>query len=321
LTRNPLCRLLVFAVFAVLAALLAPAAPAQIKDRRPHVVFVTGDEEYRSEESMPLIARLLEKHHGFRCTVLYAVGPDGTINPQHLTSIPGLEALKEADLMVMYTRYRALPDEQLKHILDYIDSGRPMVGFRTTTHAFRYPAKSPNAKWNDEFGRKVFGQQWITHHGHHGHMHLTEVTPAAGKEGHPILRGVKPFKCYSWLYHVHGGKQKIDGAFEPLAAGKSLKSSHASKQDLYPLTQPVAWTRSYTGPSGKKARVFFTTLGHPHDFESESMRKLVINGIYWALGMEDRIPREGANVELLGPFNLTNAGVGAHKKGVRPSEE
>ena len=102
-----------------------------------HVVLVSGDEEYRSEEALPQLAKILSKHHGFKCTVLFAIDPkDGTINPDRRDNIPGLEALGKADLMVIFTRFRDLPDAQMKHIADYVESGRPVVGLRTATHAF-----------------------------------------------------------------------------------------------------------------------------------------------------------------------------------------
>src|SRR5262245_14822549 len=268
---------------------------------------------------MPLLGRMLEKNHGFRCTVLYARDPDGTVNPDNVKNIPGLEALKNADLMVVYLRFRQLPDDQLQHILDYANSGRPMMGFRTATHSFQY-REGPNRKWNDDFGRLIFGQRWITHHGHHGDQYLTEVQPVEGKEDHPILHGVKPFKCYSWLYHVHGGKDQLHGDYIPLLNGTSLVSSHQKETDRFPLTQPVAWTKTFTGTSGKAARVFFTTLGHPYDFKSDSMRRLCINAVYWSLGLERKLPPEGANADPVGESNLSNAGVGRYIKGVKPPQ-
>src|SRR5207253_1167366 len=94
-----------------------------------HVVLVSGDEEYRSEEALPQLAKILARHHGFKCTVLFAIDPkDGTINPNQSSNIPGLEALKPADLLVIFTRFRDLPDEQMKHIVDYVESGRPIIG-------------------------------------------------------------------------------------------------------------------------------------------------------------------------------------------------
>ncbi|MHC4265995.1 MAG: hypothetical protein ACYSUK_08690, partial [Planctomycetota bacterium] len=97
-----------------------------------HIVFVTGDEEYRSEEAMPQMAKILAKHHGFKCTVLFAIDKEtGEINPDVLDNIPGLEALEKADLMILFTRMRELPDEQMKYIIDYTNSGKPIIGIRT----------------------------------------------------------------------------------------------------------------------------------------------------------------------------------------------
>src|SRR5579872_4991718 len=76
-----------------------------------HIVLISGDEEYRSEEGLPQLGKILAKRHGFKCTVLFAIGKDGTINP-NVSNIPGLEALKNADLMVIFTRFRDLPDAQ-----------------------------------------------------------------------------------------------------------------------------------------------------------------------------------------------------------------
>lgn len=301
-----------------LVLLIPTAAQAQ------HVVFVTGDEEYRSEESMPMLARILERDHGLRTTVLFAVDPDGFVDPTVADHIPGLAALESADLMVMFTRFRALPDSQLSYIFEYAESGRPMVGFRTSTHAFRYPDGSPRAaRMNDEWPREVFGQRWIVHHGHFddGQAHLTSVRPLSWRTAHPILRGVQPFEAYSWLYHVDGGGDELAGDSRPLLIGEARRSSHAEQGALerYPLTNPVAWTRSYTGEPGRAARVFFTTLGHPYDFHEPSMRRLAINGILWALGMEDRIPADGAAVEPAAPYEPNNSGFGrTFKEGMRP---
>ena len=101
-----------------------------------HVVLVSGDEEYRSEEALPQLAKILATRHGFKCTVLFAIGKDGTIDPNRNDNIPGLEALRSADLMIIATRFRNLPDDQMKEVVDYVESGRPIIGMRTATHAF-----------------------------------------------------------------------------------------------------------------------------------------------------------------------------------------
>src|SRR5438093_4456552 len=106
--------------------------------RGRHVVFLTGDEEYRGEEGLPMLAKILSQRHGFKCTVLFAVDPDGTINPENSKSLPGAEALDSADGVVMLLRYRAWPDAQMKHFVDAYRRGVPIVALRTSTHAFKF---------------------------------------------------------------------------------------------------------------------------------------------------------------------------------------
>jgi uncharacterized protein len=266
----------------LLAAVVLVAGPAA-RQHVPHVVFVTGDDEYRSEITMPMIAAILERAHGLRTSVASAKPI-----PQTKDNIEGLEALDTADVMVMFTRFRRLPDDQLQRIQRFVESGKPMVGLRTTTHAFQYPDGHPRQALNDAFGRDVFGQKWITHH---GSQSRTDVTVHDASAGHPILRGVSPFQARSWLYHV----APLHEPGDILLQGTSVNSNKRNTDD-YPLTQPVAWTRSYKG-----ARVFFTTLGHPQDFAEPSMRRLVINGILWALGRD--VPAGGASADVQGTYD------------------
>jgi uncharacterized protein len=277
------CMLITTALVAALACVVT-ASEHPPADAKPHVVFVTGDDEYRSEITMPMIAAILETRHGLRTSVARAVP-----RPQTKDNIEGLEALDSADLMVMYTRFRALPDDQLRRILAFTGSGKPLVGFRTTTHAFLYPADNPHRELNDGFGRDVFGQKWITHHGHGSSTRVTLHEPSLG---HPILHGVTPFHARSWLYHVaplHGDDNTV------LLEGTSEESEQAAREAEFPLTQPVAWTRTHNG-----GRVFFTTLGHPGDFTHESMRRLVVNAVLWALGRD--VPPGGADATVVGTY-------------------
>ena len=306
---------------ACLLAFVGLGLAARGEEKAPHVVFISGDEEYRSEESLPMLAKILKETHGFRVSVCYALDPEGKVNPNVLTNIAGLEALDDADLVVMYTRFRKLPEEQLERIQKYAESGRPMMGFRTASHAFRYDRGPLAAEMNEAWERKHFGQKWITHHGHFGDGKemLTAVSIVPSEAGHPILRGVSPFETYSWLYHVEGGGDSLDGDCTRLLTGKALKSSHAKEFARFPETNPVAWTKTYTGASGKPARVFFTTLGHPFDFKAEPMRKLALNGVFWALGLEEKIPAGGVKADLVGPYEPNNSGVGGFKKDLAPT--
>lgn len=292
----------------------------------PKIVFVTGDEEYRSEESMPMLAEILKRELNAEIHICYSVDSLGFIDPNRTDHIANLESLMDADLMIMFTRFRNLPDNERKYITDYAESGKPMVGFRTATHAFMYENDSTKFQFNNDWPTRVFGQQWITHHGHFddGSGALTAVTVPDDKDQHPILNGVSDFDAYSWLYHVDGGKWKLHGDSYPLLQGRSLKSNHEmnNRLDEYPLTNPVAWTKSYKGANNSiNARVFFTTLGHPFDFKNVSMRKLALNGIYWALSIEEQIPSDGVNVEFVNAYEPNNSGFGMkYKQKMKPRQ-
>jgi type 1 glutamine amidotransferase len=289
-----------------------------------HVVFVTGDEEYRSEESMPMLAKLVKRELGAKVTVCYSLDSTGIIDPNRLDHIDNLKALETADLMVIFARYRALPEEERNYIVNYVESGKPIVGFRTSTHTFKYLNDSSLFYWNDEWPTKVFGQQWITHHGHFddGQKPLTKITAIEGATS-PILNGFDSVNTYSWLYHVDGGDWKLQSDCRPILMGQSLKSKHEidGNLDKFPITNPVAWTKTYTGNSGIAARVFFTTLGHPFDFTIPEIRRLALNGIFWALGKEDEIPASGVNATLDEPYEPSNSGFGdRYKKNQKPKK-
>ncbi len=290
-----------------------------------HIVFVTGDEEYRSEESMPQLAKILAVRQGFKCTVLFAINKEtGEIDPKTLDNIPGLEALKSADLMVMALRFRRLPDEQMKMILDYANSGKPIVALRTSTHPFNYPKDSPFAKWSFNsrekgfeggFGRQVLGETWISHYGAH-QRESTRGLIAKGMEKSPIVKGCEDIWGPSDVY----GLTTLHGDCRPVVMGQVLQGMNPTdkpneKKDLV----PVAWIKTYTGTSGKPSRIFTTTMGHAGDLQSEGFRRLLVNACFWAMGMEDKIPQR-ANVDLVGQYKPTPIGFGGHKKGVKPAD-
>lgn len=292
-----------------------------------HIVLISGDEEYRSEEGLPQLGKILSVRHGFKCTVLFAIDPaTGEINPDVLTNIPGLEALESADLMIIATRLRKLPDEQMKHIVDYVESGKPILGMRTATHAFdtvegsaysRYGWQSN--EWNGGFGRQVLGETWISHHGNHKHESTRGIV-APGQESHPIVRGCDDI----WgPTDVYGVTLPLPGDCQPLILGEVLEGM---KPDDKPVENekndpmmPVAWIKTWKAPSGETARIFTTTMGAATDLESEGLRRLIVNAAYWCLGMEDQIP-ERANVELVGEYHPTAYGFGGAKKGAKPAD-
>lgn len=292
-----------------------------------NIVFVTGDEEYRSEESMPMLAKILAVHHGFKCTVLFAINKEtGRIDPVTLDNIPGLEALDKADLMVLFTRFRELPDEQMKHIIDYTNSGKPIVALRTATHPFNYDKRkdSPYAKWSWQnrekgfeggYGRQVLGETWISHYGEH-QKESTRGVIAPGMENQPLVRGVGTIWGPSDVY----GLTTLNGDCKLVIMGlilSGMKPDDKPNENKKPL--PVAWIKSYKGESGKTARIFTTTMGHAGDLKDENFRRLLVNACYWGLGMEDKIPAKG-NVDILGQYDPFPIGFGGFKKGLKPAD-
>ncbi len=257
---------------------------------KPYVVFVTGDHEYSGEQTLPLIAAELEKNYGMRTSVLKS-----TPDQNGEKDIPGLEALREADLAAFFLRWRLLPQDQLNHIDAYLKSGKPVMGFRTTTHAFNYPDGDERKRWN-AFGEFAFGSPpgWggAAKHTHYGHKSTTDVTVIPEAAKHPILTGVVPaFHASSWLYRVLPD-YPVKGSV-PLLMGKSVNP------DKEAIDNPVAWT----GQNQWGGRTFFTTLGHPEDFQLEPFQRLVINAIHWELGKpvpKYRSPKLAINVPYRG---------------------
>ncbi len=289
-----------------------------------HVVFVTGDEEYRSEEGMPQIARILAHRHGFDCTVLFAVDPEtGAFDPNHQEHIPGLEALDDADLMVVFTRFRDLPDEQMAHFVDYVESGRPLLGLRTATHAFDIREDSTyrrwswrNPEWEGGFGRQVLGETWIAHHGGHGSESTRGRIPEDAAE-HAILRGIDdgavwdPSDVYRVRLPLPEGCETL--LFGEVVAGMSPTDDAVEGPKNDPM-MPVAWVRERTVEAAEAPqRVFATTIGASQAFAQEASRRLVVNACLWAMGLDDRISAD-LDVRLVGDYQPTRFGFRRPKK-------
>ena len=165
------------------------------------VVLVAGDELYRTEETMPMLAKILSQKHGFKTTVLFAINPDGGyIDANFQNNIPGTEALDSADLLIIGTRFRQLPDDQLARFAKYLDAGKPVIGIRTATHAFTGDAKTGDFKWAD-FGLKILGERWVNHHGKHKVEGTRSVVEAANAT-HAVLRGVEEIFGLSDVYGI-----------------------------------------------------------------------------------------------------------------------
>jgi len=298
-----------------------------------HIVLISGDEEYRSEEAMPQLGKILAKHHGFRCTVLFAVDDRGCIDPVRRDNIPGLEALRSADLMVVFTRFRELPDDQMKEFVDYVESGRPIVGLRTSTHAFNIDAKQKSAyehytfnynkraEWEGGFGRQVLGETWINHHGHHG-KEATRGVAAPGMKDHPILIGIKDGDIFGPT-DVYTVRLPLPGDSQPVVLGQVLEGMQPDDKPVAnekndPM-MPIAWTKTYTGSSGKAARVFTTTMGSSQDLLSHGLRRLLVNACYWSLKMEGQIKAE-SSVDIVGTYEPLPFGFGKFTKELKPTD-
>jgi len=228
------------------------------------IVILAGEGEYESHRTMKAYADDLR-----------AELPDAEVHflvPDVLDDHPDFPAstfgdlgvLADADLLVIYTRFRVLPDEQMAQLTDYVQRGGNVLGLRTSTHAFHYPDDSPWARWNDGFGRDVLGSPWVSHH---GHSSRTAVTRVPGE--HPVLAGLPDrFTSRSWLYRVRSQPD-----CRPLLHGEPIDPEDA------PTAGAVAWVRERP-----KGRVFYTSLGHPDDFALEAFRRLLVNATRWCLG-------------------------------------
>lgn len=248
------------------------------KAKKPLVVFVAGDHEYSGEQTLPLLAAELEKNYGIRTKVLKSF-PDQNAEK----NIPGLELLAEADLAVFFLRWRQLPTDQLAHIDNYLKSGKPIMGFRTSTHAFNFPKGHESEKWN-AFAELAFGAPpgWggKANHTHYGHESSTDVSIIPAAANNPILTGVAPsFHVPSWLYKVQPDYPAKGSTW--LLMGKAVNPNNPKA-----IENPVAWTwqNSFGG------KVFLTTLGHPEDFQVEAFQRLLVNAIHWELGK--KIPKK-----------------------------
>jgi type 1 glutamine amidotransferase len=288
------------------------------------IVLISGDDEYRSEQALPQLAKILSARHGFETTVLFSIdAATGEIVPDKHGNIPGLETVDKADLIVMLMRFRDLPDAQMKHIVDYVEAGKPIVALRTATHAFEmktsptYTRWAWNSKeWDGGFGRQVLGETWINHHGKHK-IQSTRAMFVAGQAQHPILRGIASGEI--WVpTDVYSVKLPLADGIQPLLLGTVLESMEPSSEPVKgPQNEPmmpVAWTKSYKG-----GRIFTTTMGSAQDLLNEGFRRLVVNACYWAAGMEGKIPAKSA-VDLMGAYNPLPFGFGGFQKGLKVSD-
>ena len=270
-------------------------------DKTKHVVLIAGDEEYRTEESMPMLAKILSTRYDCNSTVLFSFGPDGAdyIDPNNQQGLRGLDALDSADLMIIGTRFRRPSAQQAQHITEYLNAGKPVLGIRTATHAFNGDGSFQNISYA-QFGLKVLGEQWVSHHGRHKHEGARGVIESAYAE-HPILNGVQnvfaPSDVYAVVHLTDGDQVLLRGAITKTLDPESETLENDPRND--PM-QPFAWLHQYETPDGRgTGQSFCTTGGASVDLLNEDLRRLIINA---ACHLLDRDVPEKANVDVVDPF-------------------
>lgn len=301
-----------------------PGADGPGKGKR--IVLLAGDEEYRSEEGLPQLAKILAQRHGFTCTVVFSMAPDGTIDPTVQDNQPGIKALKNADLCVMLLRFRHWPQAQTQVFADYLKSERPILALRTSTHAFDYSSarQDPFAKlgWNEAggFGKQVLGETWVSHWGVHG-VQGTRVVTEPGHEKHPLLQGVDGIFVTTDVYEAHPPAdadivlrgQVTEGLNPQDTVAKGRKTTvQGVEQDLNDPMMPVVWTRQRG-----KSHTVTTTMGAATDLLEEGLRRLLVNSVYWQLGLS--VPAK-ADVALVGDYKPSPFGFGKYMRGVKPTD-
>jgi hypothetical protein len=298
-----------------------------------HIVFIAGDHEYRGEESLPAMARILAKSYGFKCTFIVTTDPaTGDIKPgsNHITN---LEALESADLMVVFLRFQKFADDQMKCIDDYLKTGKPVLGLRTSTHAFNglkgtyehynEGYKGHNAdrsaegtEWKYGFGEEILGEHWVGHFGRNHKQSSNLILEESARE-HPILRGVRKPHAVSGGYVGHPVEGSLTLARGQVLDGMTTDSLVASNEKQH-VQHAVAWVRNYM-PDQPTSRVFATTHGASEDLLSADFRRMMLNAHLWCLGMEDSIKAD-APIEFIGPYKPATFNFGGYRRGVKPAD-
>jgi type 1 glutamine amidotransferase len=226
-----------------LSAAGAPTADALAAELAAPLTIhiISGSKEYQSEPSLKAFQQYLEENYNVRCTASW--GNDGA------SSLENLDALPQAELMLIFARRMKLPENQMQLIRQHWEQGKPIVGLRTAGHAFQRDD-------NELFDRQVLGGHY---QGHYGGQPV-KVTAVPGAEDHPVLAGVGPFTS-----------RKLYKAGELPATTTVLQIG-----DIGTAKHPVTIVNQYKG-----GRVFFSSLGVPEDFEDENFRRMLVNTIFW----------------------------------------
>jgi type 1 glutamine amidotransferase len=266
-----------------------------------------------------MLAKILSQHHGFKCTVLFSVAEDGTITPNDGTSLSNPEALDNADLLITSLRFRNWPEESIARFEKAVERGTPIVGLRTSTHAF-------NKNRLADFGKKVLGEKWVSHWGKHkSEATLGIVEP--GAENSSLLHGVSQIFGTTDVYEAYPPEdatiilrgQVLEGMTPDSkpAEYKKKRSTDKEEQSVNSPMMPVAWTRLNKTASGKTNRVFCTTMGAANEFENEGLRRLVVNSVFWGLQLD--VPSK-ADVTFVDEYKPGFYGFNGFRKDMKVSD-
>ena len=288
-----------------------------------HVVFLASDHEYRTEETSPALARILAKHHGFKCTVVFGVDDNGFIKAGS-SQVGGLEALEDADLFVIFARFLNPPADEMAHIEAYLERGGPVVGLRTSSHAFKIPKDSPFAKYDFQskvagyeggFGHQILGNTWVGHYGKN-HVQGTRTQIIKDQKDNVILTGVGDNAfCHAGAYVGKPGPDfTVLTESQPLV---SMKPDSDADSKMPPM--PSSWTRHYKSKDGKEHRVFHSTQGASEDIQDENYRRLIVNAMFWTTGLEAAI-KPDLNISFVGPYTPNTFSFGGEAQKVKPSD-
>lgn len=290
-----------------------------------HVVLIAAEQEYRSEQSLPMLANVLAKHHGFDCTVLFSVNDQGLVDPtlpapfkdkNQRHHIPGLHLLQDADCLIWMSRFMQLDDSQIAHFYDYFDSGKPIIALRTANHGF-WGVKQYEVKGKKVSLREVLGGTFRSHHGG-WHRESTRGIIVPEQSSHPILSGVKTIWGPSDVYRCHDEERGIPADCTTLILGQPLESlARESNPNTNKQPLPIGWVKTWVGNHDHESKIFHFTMGSAEDFEDEGVRRVVINSVYWGLNMSDLIS-PNRSVDPTTPYRPMKAGFNYEKLGVSP---
>jgi hypothetical protein len=290
-----------------------------------HIVLLAAEQEYRAEQALPMLARTLSKHHGFDCTVIFLMNEDGLVDPtlpapfkekDKNNNVPGMEHLAKADAFIWMSRFLQLSDEDIQHLYDYFDSGKPIIALRTANHGLWRDNKPYMVNGKKISQREMLGGAFMKHHGG-WKREATLATPVKEHKDHPILIGVKEAWGTTDVYRCHK-EDTVPADCTPLLMGqpmKTLERDAPPNTDKIPLA--VAWTKTWTGNKGKASPILHYTMGSAKDFENEGVRRVTINGVYWGLGMADQIKAD-SNMDIVGDYKPLKDGFNYDKIGVYP---